>query len=82
MRQFFMSLFAAVGMGAAVGGVCALFYGVMHPGSTLVQGLGALDGVWHAEQYCFLGGVLAAAGSALATFGFAMIKGPPPPPPH
>jgi hypothetical protein len=37
---------------------------------TRVVGLGPFDGTWTAENYCFLGGVLAAIGAGLATFGF------------
>ena len=74
MRLFITSLIAALGMTSLIGGLCALCYGIMHPGPTWVNGLGPLNGVWPAENYCFLGGILAAVGGGVATFGFAMRK--------
>jgi hypothetical protein len=72
MRLFFTALIAAIGVGALVGGIAAFVYGLGHPGPTSVVGLGRLDGIWTAENYCFLGGALGAGGSALATFGFLL----------
>jgi hypothetical protein len=74
MRGVATALITSLGVAAFVGGVCSLAYGLMHPGPTMVSGLGPFDGLWPAENYCFLGGVLAAAGSGLATFG-VMTKG-------
>jgi hypothetical protein len=70
MRQFTVAGIIALGVASLLGGVCALFYGVVHPGPTVVVGFGPLDGVWPAENYCFLGGVMVALGGGLTTFGF------------
>src|SRR5262249_49699795 len=66
----------AVGIAALLGGVCALIYGLAHPGPTRVLGLGPLDGVWSAEGYCFLGAMLVALGGGLTTFGLLMRSRP------
>jgi hypothetical protein len=72
MRQFITSLLAGVGVAALVGGICAMVYGAWHPGTTMVTGLSPLNGPWPAENYWFLGGVLAGVGSGFATFGLCM----------
>jgi hypothetical protein len=70
MRQHVTAGVIAFGVAAFLGGVCALIYGLAHPGTTNVAGLGPFDGVWSAADYCFLGGVLVALGGGLTTFGF------------
>jgi hypothetical protein len=72
MRQLGTAILTAIGVMALVGGLCALVYGLAHPGPTLVSGLGPLNGLVPAENYCFAGGVLAALGSGLATFGLLL----------
>src|SRR4051794_7833147 len=69
MRQLGTACVIAVGGVVLLGGVCAFVYGLAHPAPTRVVGLGPLDGFWAAEDYCFLGGVLAALGCGLTTFG-------------
>jgi hypothetical protein len=72
MRQLVTAGVISVGVAAFLGGVCALIYGLAHPGVTNVAGLGPFNGVWSAADYCFLGGVLVAVGGGLTTFGFLM----------
>jgi hypothetical protein len=72
MRQASIAIITAVGVTALVGGLCALVYGLVHTGPTQVSGLGPLNGLLPAENYCFAGGLLAALGSGLATFGLLL----------
>jgi hypothetical protein len=76
MRQHVTAGFIAFGVAALLGGVCALIYGLAHPGVTHVNGLGPFDGTWAAEDYCFLGGVMVALGGGLTTFAF-LVRGKP-----
>lgn len=75
MRQIITAAIIALGVALFVGGVCALVYGLTHRGPTFVAGLGPLNGLWAAENYCFLGAVLAAIGGGLATFGL-LVRSP------
>jgi hypothetical protein len=70
MRGIGPELRCSLGVAALVGGLCALAYGRLHPGPTQVAG-----STWDAENYCFLGGILAAAGSGLGTFGLLLLRG-------
>jgi hypothetical protein len=70
MRRLGPELCCSIGIAALVGGLCALAYGLLHTGTTVVAG-----SPWEAENYCFLGGILAAAGSGLATFGLLVLRG-------
>jgi hypothetical protein len=76
MRQLGTACVIAFGVAALLGGACALLYGLAHPAPTQVVGLGPLDGIWSAENYCFLGGVLVAVGGGLTTFG-ALVRSKP-----
>jgi hypothetical protein len=76
MRQTATAAVIAFGVAALLGGVCALAYGLAHPGATHVNGLGPFNGVWGAEDYCFLGAVLVAVGGGLTTFGLLVRSNP------
>src|SRR5262245_1339916 len=76
MRQHIIAGVIAFGVAAMLGGICALIYGLAHPGVTHVVGLGPFDGTWGPPDYCFLGGVLVAVGGGLTTFGFLVRSKP------
>jgi hypothetical protein len=67
-------LCCSLGAAALVGGLCALAYGLLYPRVTHFLGhpFGPPD-------YCFLGSVLAAAGTGLGTFGLLLIRRRHPP---
>jgi hypothetical protein len=67
----------ALGVVLLIGGACSFLDGVINPHDTHVGPVfGPLAGIWHPNDYRFLGAVLASAGGGLMTFGLLMRRPP------
>ncbi len=70
MCRFAYASVVALGVFLLIGGACSFLDGVINPQDTYVgPAFGPLAGVWHPNDYRFLGAVLASAGGGLVTFG-------------
>lgn len=71
--RFVLSLVIALGVSLAVGGLLSFIFGLTLQGAIAVQtcipGLGWVNGEWPPGLYCFLGALLASAGSGLIALG-------------
>jgi hypothetical protein len=70
MGRFAYASIVALGVTLFIGGACSFLDGVINPHDTHVgAAFGPLSGVWHPNDYRFMGAVLASAGGGLVTFG-------------
>ena len=70
MARFGSASIVALGVTLLIGGLCSFLDGCLNPQDTIVgSAFGPLSGVWHANDYRFMGAVLASAGGGLLTFG-------------
>jgi len=70
MAKLSSALIVALGVGLLIGGVCSFLDGVVNQHDTYVgPAFGPFSGIWHPNDYRFMGGVLASVGGAMMTFG-------------
>jgi hypothetical protein len=68
MRNFVTALLAGIGMGMLVGGLLTVVGSHLDQKDQVLEHLGPLSGVWHANQSRFAGAILASFGSGIFTF--------------
>ena len=71
MRNFLTALLCGIGMGMLVGGILTVVGGYLDREDQVLEHMGPLSGVWHANQSRFAGAILASFGSGI--FAFALL---------